>query len=353
MDKASTIRSCGRHPGDTQSAIPSLERSNLVPERPVGGEWVATETRVSNNAHILQQLSLPSMYRPSKRTADVGSKAGAKRLPTLGLVACFGQYQLNTTLRRLTREGQPVRVTSRGLDLLIVLVERAGRVVSHRELLEEAWPGLTVEDSNLRVQIFHLRRTLGDSSPLSDCIESVPGRGYCFIAPVAWTSNVPREATAASAPTSIAGRRRTRRSSLQHDRRPTTEMRRGRCTVAVVLVAHGDGTMTEALLAALARPVRNPDAASSDPVPVRDHGADARPGEGALSPAEDRPGGREAILARLAFQAGVLTLDGGAQIVDALLRLVGRPAQPNSRRTTSAAPCGRIPCCALAREADY
>jgi DNA-binding winged helix-turn-helix (wHTH) protein len=57
----------------------------------------------------------------------------------------------------------PLALGNRALDILIVLVERAGEVISHRELMARVWRGLAVEPGNLRVHITSLRRALGDS----------------------------------------------------------------------------------------------------------------------------------------------------------------------------------------------
>jgi adenylate cyclase len=86
-----------------------------------------------------------------------------------------------------------VPIGSRGLDILGVLIERAGEVVSKDEIIAAVWPGTVVEDSNLTVQISALRRAL-EHGPAGRCIRTVPGRGYRFAAPVtpaaAWAPSV-------------------------------------------------------------------------------------------------------------------------------------------------------------------
>ena len=77
------------------------------------------------------------------------------------------------------------RAASRArLDTLIALVERAGEVVTQRELISRVWPDVTVEEANLRVHIASLRKALGDEREGARYIATVPGRGYCFVAPV-------------------------------------------------------------------------------------------------------------------------------------------------------------------------
>jgi DNA-binding winged helix-turn-helix (wHTH) protein len=78
----------------------------------------------------------------------------------------------------------PVEIGSRALDILGVLVARAGDAVSKDEIVAAVWPGRVVEDSNLTVQISALRRVLDQERPNGSCIQTVPGRGYRFIGAV-------------------------------------------------------------------------------------------------------------------------------------------------------------------------
>lgn len=84
----------------------------------------------------------------------------------------------------LLREGRPVRLGSRALDLLVAMVTRPGEVVAKDELIARTWPGLHVDEGNLRVHIGALRKALGDDQANSRFIANVPGRGYCFVAQV-------------------------------------------------------------------------------------------------------------------------------------------------------------------------
>ena len=81
-------------------------------------------------------------------------------------------------------KNEPVAIGSRALDILGVLVERAGEVVSKEEIVGAVWPATVVEDSNLTVQISALRRVLDRGQPNGSCIQTVPGRGYRFVASV-------------------------------------------------------------------------------------------------------------------------------------------------------------------------
>jgi TolB-like protein len=90
-----------------------------------------------------------------------------------------------------------VAISSRGLAILRVLIERAGEVVSKDEIIAAVWPGTVVEDSNLTVQVSALRPALQHGRPNGRCIQTVPGRGYRFAAPV--TSAAARAPPIASA----------------------------------------------------------------------------------------------------------------------------------------------------------
>ena len=96
----------------------------------------------------------------------------------------FGPFELRRSSRVLLDEGSPVRLGSRAFEILLALVERAGQVVSKQELIARAWPGLFVEQSNLRVHVAALRKVLRDPNASPRYIRGVSGFGYSFIAPV-------------------------------------------------------------------------------------------------------------------------------------------------------------------------
>jgi predicted ATPase/DNA-binding winged helix-turn-helix (wHTH) protein len=99
--------------------------------------------------------------------------------------ASFGPFHLFAAERLLQKGDEPLPLGGRALDILIALVERAGEVVTHRELLARVWPDVTVEEANLRVHIAGLRKALGDGQEGARYVANVPGRGYSFVAPVA------------------------------------------------------------------------------------------------------------------------------------------------------------------------
>jgi TolB-like protein/DNA-binding winged helix-turn-helix (wHTH) protein/Tfp pilus assembly protein PilF len=78
----------------------------------------------------------------------------------------------------------PVPLGSRALDVLGLLVERQGELISRDAIMEAVWPNTAVEEANLTVQISSLRRVLDHNRAQGSCIQTVTGRGYRFIAPV-------------------------------------------------------------------------------------------------------------------------------------------------------------------------
>ncbi|PYT59361.1 MAG: hypothetical protein DMG35_14730 [Acidobacteria bacterium] len=96
----------------------------------------------------------------------------------------FGSYRLDAVERVLLRDGQPVTLPPKDLETLLVLVERAGHIVEKEELLEKVWPGVFVEEGNLARHIFNLRQVLGDTADGRKYIETIPKRGYRFVAAV-------------------------------------------------------------------------------------------------------------------------------------------------------------------------
>jgi TolB-like protein/DNA-binding winged helix-turn-helix (wHTH) protein len=96
----------------------------------------------------------------------------------------FGPFQLDPAERVLRRQGQPVALPPKDVEVLIVLVERAGRIVEKDDLLATVWPGVFIEEGNLSRRIFNLRQALGDGAGGQKYIETVPRRGYRFVATV-------------------------------------------------------------------------------------------------------------------------------------------------------------------------
>jgi TolB-like protein/tetratricopeptide (TPR) repeat protein len=87
----------------------------------------------------------------------------------------FGRFEVRPAERRLLVDGEPAALGARAFDLLLALLDRCDRVVGTVELVELIWPGVVVEENNLRQQVAALRRVLG-----ANAIATVPGRGYRF-----------------------------------------------------------------------------------------------------------------------------------------------------------------------------
>jgi predicted ATPase/DNA-binding winged helix-turn-helix (wHTH) protein len=111
----------------------------------------------------------------------------------------FGPFRLFPAERRLLKDAKSVQIGSRELDILIALVERAGQVVSKRDLFARVWPHAIVEESSLRVHVAGLRKVLADGHDGARYIVNVPGRGYSFVGPLTGTP-APASQSAAGAP---------------------------------------------------------------------------------------------------------------------------------------------------------
>src|SRR5262245_45987567 len=96
----------------------------------------------------------------------------------------FADFVLDPAERLLLQRGRPLRLTPRIFDLLVALVRHRGRLMSKDELFDAVWPNRFVAEVNLSVGISTLRRLLGRNSGRQAFIQTVPKRGYRFVAPV-------------------------------------------------------------------------------------------------------------------------------------------------------------------------
>ncbi len=101
-----------------------------------------------------------------------------------GLYA-FGPFVLDASQRVLWRDRELLRLTPREIDVLVALVERHGEIVEKSRFFDQVWRGLAVEECNLSQHVAGLRRALGDDARVPTYIETLPRRGYRFVAPVA------------------------------------------------------------------------------------------------------------------------------------------------------------------------
>jgi TolB-like protein len=121
----------------------------------------------------------------------------------------FGPFRLDTDAEILSRGAEPIVLGKRAVALLRLLLERAGTPVSKDALIEVAWPGLAIEDSNLTVQIAALRRVFEEIEGGATWIETLPRRGYRYVGPGVTTGNSypeanPRSGLALSEKPSVA-----------------------------------------------------------------------------------------------------------------------------------------------------
>src|SRR5580700_4327301 len=96
----------------------------------------------------------------------------------------FKGFRLDTVNHLLWRNGDRVPIAPRGFDVLAYLIEHAGRVVTQEEILEALWPETYVNPEVLRKYIQEIRKALGDRPDNPQFIETLPKRGYRFVAPV-------------------------------------------------------------------------------------------------------------------------------------------------------------------------
>jgi TolB-like protein/DNA-binding winged helix-turn-helix (wHTH) protein len=113
----------------------------------------------------------------------------------------FGSFRLNPAERLLLRDQAPVHLPPKAFDALLVLVENRGHLLEKDELLRKVWPDTFVEESNLAQHISLLRKALQDGEDGPRYIETVPRRGYRFIAEVRELGGKAPDAQVSSGPT--------------------------------------------------------------------------------------------------------------------------------------------------------
>jgi DNA-binding winged helix-turn-helix (wHTH) protein len=125
--------------------------------------------------------------RRGPQSSDTGQllfrKMSNRAVPPPSEIA-FGPFRLHPAQFLLLEGDKPVRLGSRALEILVVLLDRPGQLVSKEELMGRVWPNIFVEPANLTVHISALRRALRDGRDGNRFIINVPGRGYCFVASV-------------------------------------------------------------------------------------------------------------------------------------------------------------------------
>ena len=164
---------------------------------------VTPNSRPEQMKPVLEQLRAVDGH--DRRTQDADSNDDAAAPCTLQERTCtcegpragerssavFGPFRLRATERLVEKDGLPMRLGGRALDILIALVERAPEVVSKRDLIKSVWGDLVVDEGNLRYHIVALRKALGDGRRGIRYIANVAGRGYCFVSPLSRSPDGP------------------------------------------------------------------------------------------------------------------------------------------------------------------
>lgn len=199
----------------------------------------------------------------------------------------FGPFQFHATRRLLQKDGVGVPLGGRAFDVLSVLINRAGDLVSKKELIDSVWPSVTVEEGSLRFHIKELRKALGERQAGVRYIVNVSGKGYSFVAPISKATRpsesstyLVRPRTLPSRMLSVIGCEKTVRnvSALLQDRRFVTLTGPGGIGKTTVAITVAEGLISEfggdicfvdlatvvdpnlvatALIAALAEPIQS------------------------------------------------------------------------------------------------
>src|SRR5712691_4561011 len=94
----------------------------------------------------------------------------------------FGPFRLDPEKPRLWRDGEPVPLTPKAVETLLVLVQQNGKLVEREALMNAIWPDTYVEDGNLNFNVSMLRKALGTSETGEQYIQTIPRHGYRFSA---------------------------------------------------------------------------------------------------------------------------------------------------------------------------
>src|SRR5215213_3345742 len=94
----------------------------------------------------------------------------------------FGGFRLDTAEHTLRHGAEPIPLTHKAIELLILLVERRGQTLTKNELMDALWRDTYVDENNLAVTVMMLRKAFGETAFDKKFIETVPKRGYRFVA---------------------------------------------------------------------------------------------------------------------------------------------------------------------------
>src|SRR5580700_6102067 len=140
---------------------------------------------------------------PESEERGISNVAAVGPSALRGKIASFDPFRLYVTERVLKKNGTALKIGSRALDILIMLLEHAPEVVSKRDLIGRVWGRLVVDEVSLRFHVAALRKQLADGDPTGHYVKNIPGRGYCFAAAVRWTEAEPRPKKVRAGPSQL------------------------------------------------------------------------------------------------------------------------------------------------------
>ena len=154
--------------------------------KPAPGSTMTSERLQSADAPVPERFDFDTsagvrlrVQSPDPDQLDASKPAGATAREI-----SFGPFRLLPAQFLLLEGDKPVLLGSRALHILMVLLERPDELVTRQELMARVWPNLFVDPATLTVHISALRRALRDGRDGSRFIINIPGRGYCFVAPI-------------------------------------------------------------------------------------------------------------------------------------------------------------------------
>jgi DNA-binding winged helix-turn-helix (wHTH) protein len=152
----------------------------------LSGSTEASERLPMADVPLLARLNSDSSFDVRRRlqSPDADQLKAGKPADATTREISFGRFRLLPAQFLLLEGDKPVPLGSRAMHILIVLLERPGELVTKQELMARVWPNVFVEPANLSVHISALRRALRDGRDGSRFIINIPGRGYCFVAPI-------------------------------------------------------------------------------------------------------------------------------------------------------------------------
>lgn len=96
----------------------------------------------------------------------------------------FGDFRLDSLKRTLHKDGESIALKGKAFDLLLFMVKSSGEILTHEQILDTVWEGTFVEQANLKKNISTLRKVLGEQPEESNYIQTLPKKGYRFVAQV-------------------------------------------------------------------------------------------------------------------------------------------------------------------------